>query len=353
MSSAVHDRQGFALPLVILLVALLTVLLTSGLARARTERQIANASDEMSVARTIAQGGLQIYLGATSIRPPDGDSVRVNYIGGYANVVAHLVRRPADTIERSLYVIRSTGVVINPDSGSRGWARHTVAQFAEWETGMMLHRAALTAANGIRRDSGTANVVIWGTDGCGVRPSIPGLRTTTLTGSATPAPDLQGNPGLLTEGVGTGPAIANNTLINWAAVLGAGLVPHYTTFQNANLTYPVQRIAGNLTLSGIRYSSGLLAISGDLSLTGDFFYFEGIILVGGKIQFRADFTMVRGLVVTGLNEQLGISPGRTEIGSYDNGSYIYYDSCKVRSALAPFIGLAPVQNAWMNVWATY
>jgi hypothetical protein len=94
-------------------------------------------------------------------------------------------------------------------------------------------------------------------------------------------------------------------------------------------------------------------VPGDFDISGSFFYFEGIILVGGKITFSANFTQVRGLVVTGLNEQLGINPQRTEIGGGGNDLYLYYDSCKIQTAMQPLTGLAGVRNAWLDTWASY
>ena len=351
MPIRLQNDGGFALPTVILIVALLTILLTSGLTRARTERQIAEATDETAMAFTIAEGGLQTYFGTTSAPPADGDSTRVNETGGYATVVAHLVRNPADTTERTLYLIRSTGVAINPDSGARAQATHTVAQFAEWERGKVLPRAALTAANSIRKKNGVDTLSVSGDDACGASSAIPGIRTSTMTGPPNPVPVLQGNPGLIEEGANSGPIIAAQTQIDWAGALGADLTPDYTSFRSSDSDYPIVRVSGDLTLSGSNSSSGILVVPGDLDITGGTFYFEGIILVGGKIVFDAGYTSVSGLVVSGLNEQLGSNPQRTEIGG--ERTYLYYDSCKIQRAMQPLTGLAPVRNAWMDNWASY
>jgi len=356
MIRRVGNRRGFALPAVILLVALLTVLLTSGLTRARSELQIADAADEMATALTVAQSGLQTYLGTVTTRPADGDSTRINVTGGYANVVTHLVRRPADTTQRSLYLVRSTGIVINPDSGAAPRAQRTVAQFAEWEGGFMLRRGALTAANGIQKRNGSAFVRISGDDywTCvPTAPSVPGLRTTQVApGPPNPVPVYQGSPGLLEEGAGQGAVVAAQTAINWAGALGGELLPDYASFRNWDFSYPIQRVSGDLTLSGAAASSGLLVVSGDLTIEA-FFLFSGIILVGGEVDFDSgSWVVIRGLVVSGLNEQLGLNPQRTEFG---DGSYldIQYASCNVAQALARLTGMAPVRNAWLDTWASY
>jgi len=350
------DRRGFALPAVILLVALLTVLLMSGLSRARTERQIAQASDEAAGALAVAQSGLQTYLGTATTRPLDADSTRINVTGGYANVVTHLVRQPADTTQRSLYLVRSTGITINPDSGAAPRAQRTVAQFAEWEAGFMLRRAALTAANGIQVRNGSAIITFTGNDYAGCTPAeppIPGLRTTAVGGAPNPVPTYVGSPaGLIEEGAAQGATVAAQTAINWAGALGGDLIPDYTTFQNWNFAYPIQRVAGDLTLSSASGGSGLLVVPGDFTIDA-FFLFYGIILVGGELDFDGgSWAVIRGLVISGLNEQLGINPQRTEFG---DGSYleIQYASCYIQQALAPLTGLAPVRNAWLDTWASY
>lgn len=354
--SALADRRGFALPVVILIVALLTVLLTTGLSRARTERQIAQASDETSEALTVAQSGLQTYLGTVATRPADGDSVRINVTGGYANVVVHLVRRPADTTQRSLYLVRSTGVVINPDSGAAARAQRTIAQFAEWEAGYILRRGALTAANGVRKRNGSGTMRIWGHDYSGCSPtaaSIPGMRATSDTmGVPNPVVDYQGAPPVILEGPAAGAAVATQTAINWAGALGGDLTPDYTSFQNFDFSYPIQRVIGDVSRSVASGGSGLLIVSGDLTITG-FFFFQGIILVGGAIHFDDDsWVVIRGLVVSGLNEQLGMNPNQNR---YGQGDYleIQYASCYVQLALAPLKGLSPVRNAWLDSWASY
>ncbi len=353
MPLRLQNDGGFALPTVILIVAILTILLTSGLTRARTERQIAEATDETATAFTIAEGGLQTYLGTTTAPPPDGDSTRVNVTGGYANVVVHLVRDPADTTERTLYLIRSTGVAINPDSGARAQATHTVAQFAEWETGHILARATLTTANSLKTTNGADTLYVSGDDACGSAPSIPAIRTSTITGPPNPQPTVEPNPpGVIAEGASSGLTITNESLINWAGALGGDLTPDYTSFQQGDLGYPIVRVAGNLTVSGNSLSSGILVVPGDFDITGSSFYFEGVILVGGMIRFESSFTQVRGLVFSGLNEQLGLNPQRTQIGGTGR-LFLYYDSCKIEMAMQPLTGLAPVRNAWMDNWASY
>jgi len=358
MTGIVPDDRGFALPAVILLVALLTVLLTSGLTRARTERQLADASDDFAAAMAIAESGLQTYYGTVTAPPGDGDSTRINVTGGYANVVVHLVQRPPDTTQPLLYLVRSTGIVINPAAGPIPQSRRTAAQFAEWEYGYMLRRAVLTAPNGLQhrsRNSDPARLEVNGADLCGVSPPIPGIRAKTINWGGPPDPDtiIVGTPRMI-EG-GTADSIAAQTRIGWTAAWGNGLIPDYATFQNGSTTYPIQRVAGTLTLTGTNAGSGLLLVQDDLEITGTSFTFNGIILVGGLIQFWADYNRVNGLVISGLNGSTSTSATRTGSGPPDNrrDTHLYYDTCRVDSTLAALSGFVPVRNAWFDTWATF
>lgn len=362
MTTGIRDRRGFALPAVILLLALLTILLTTGLTRARTERQMADASDETAQALAVAQSGLQTYLGTVTTKPADGDSMRINVPGGFANVIAHLVQQPADTTGRTLYLVRSTGYVIDPDSGPAPRALRTVAQFAEWEVGMIARRAALTTPNGLEHMSaGGGNkprMEISGVDQCGAEAAIPGVRTAKMVwNGGSPDTVLTGAPGLLEAS--NAPTVAAETLIDWAGALGGNLVPDYATFQSSSTSYPIQRVLGDLTISGANSGSGLLVVSGNLTVSGTSFVFNGIILVGGRILFEAEYQRINGLVVSGLQWQLGsMSPSDyTETGNVPpdprRDVYLYFDSCRIDSALAALSGLAPVRNAWLDNWASY
>jgi hypothetical protein len=353
MTRRIGDDRGFALPAVIFLVALLTLLLTSGLTRVDSDLESAMASEESTIAFAIAQSGLQAYMGSVTTRPTDGDSVRINVPGGYANVVIHLVRRPASAATPYVFLVRSTGIVINPAVGSTPQARRTVAQYARWQNSSIERRAAYTAANGIMEASSPhATVRVRGTDACGVEPAIPAVRTTNVTNPPHSALDLQGNPDLIEEGSDTGLAIATQTHIDWASTIGGGITPDYDYFRQLDFSFPVQRVAHDLSLTPGGAGTGLLIVPGDLNISGAF-YFEGVILVGGRISFAGDLMVIRGLVVSGLNEQLGQNPQRTTVGNHDHDLYLYFDSCKIQRALAPFTGLAPVQNAWLDNWASY
>jgi len=356
-----RDERGLALPLVVFLVGLLTAMLALGLTRASIDLQIAVASQAIDEASIVARSGLQEYLGWAAydgcgriIRPPDGDSVRINVPGGYADVVANVVRRPPDTLANWLYVVRSTGHVIWPSMGAVPVANRTAAQFAEWQSGQLAFPAAFTAANGLTRVAGGSGQLHGadehGTVGCQttqrrsveVAGTVPSLAGFDLTGAA---------PG----GGSTGANIVTNARIDWGSVLSPGrIVTDFTSIQPDDGTYPVQLVMGDATLGSAgatTFGRGLLIVSGNLTVVGSFVQWYGVVLVGGLIQFDADDQRFDGLVASGLNRQLGMAVPTGAIG----GDYtdIDYNSMYVGLALRPLAGLAPIPNAYLEHWRSY
>jgi hypothetical protein len=329
--------------------------------RASTDLQIAVASQAVDEAAVVARSGLATYFGTVTadgcdraVRSPDGDSVRINVLGGYTDVVTRVVRRPPDTLANWLYLVRSSGHVIWPQMGATPVANRTVAQFAEWQSGRLALPAAFTAANGLVRAAGGSGELHGadehGTSGC-QRPARHSLRV------AGTIPDLTDYDLTGTGAVGGGvPAdIVTNARIDWAAVLApGGIIPDFTSPQPDNGTYPVQFVTGNATLGSpgaTTYGRGLLIVSGDLTVQGSFVQWYGVVLVGGLIQFDAADQRFDGLVASGLNVQLGMPTSAGVIG----GDYldIDFNSRYVYLAMRPLTGFAPIANAFTEHWATY
>ena len=157
MLPSARSEEGFALPFTVFVIAIITVMLASILTRVAIDRRIAESASDGVDAVAIAQSGLQTYLAILNVdacyralRPVDGDSVRINVTGGFANVIAQGMRRPTDTLAGTwTYIVRSTGFVIEPTMGSDPQAKRTVAQFARWQRGYINTVAAYTVANGL------------------------------------------------------------------------------------------------------------------------------------------------------------------------------------------------------------
>ncbi len=362
---SLSSERGFALPLTILVVTVMTMLIAAAHVRVRADRIIAESSGATVTAFAVAQSGLNryfVYYDSINVRPPDGDSLRINVTDGYADVLAYKVRSPADTMEPELYIVRSTGFLIEPTRGSDPQAQRTVAQFAQWQSAAMKLSGgaigAITAANGVQVDSvGLGRVRVYGNNQCGTAPSVPGVRvpldTLTFPGDTTPSASdfdvLTGSPALLPQG--TGLSVATDTEIDWESIVNGDFDAEYDTFRSWDSSYPTMLVTGDLTVSDAG-GYGLLMVTGDLTLNGFFFSWRGIVLVGGRIVSNTMFTALRGVTVTGLNVLLGMSPLMGQMGG-GIGDFHEYHECEVRNALNSLVGFVPIGNAWIDNWAVY
>jgi hypothetical protein len=356
-------EDGIALPTTILVITLVTIMISALFVRVQTDRRIGESGGYGVDALTLAQGGLDTYLGTLTFdacdrpqRPPDGDSVRINLTGGFADVVAHVVRKPSDTLATWMYAVRSTGHVIVPTLGSDPQAERTVAQFAEWLSTSLVPPAAFTAANELLRSAGGITLEFKGVDqaaaGC-TEPDVPAMRVPAGS-DPTPRGDFVLNgatPNI--EQNGTRAQVADETGINWTAVTGGGLLPDTNDIVFWDMTYPVMMIVGDAVLNTNNDQGfGTLIVTGDLTVQGNYLYWYGIVLVGGRINFNATEQLFDGFVVSGLNEQIGVAAATGSVGTVDRID-IDYDSQYVRRALKAFAGFAPISNAWIDNWATY
>jgi hypothetical protein len=360
------ERRGFALPVTLFVVAIITLMLSALFIRVQTDRRIADSSGDQVSVLAIAQSGLQTYLGTVSfdgceraIRPLDGDSLRINVQGGYADVVAHVVQRPADTLTPWMYVVRSTGHLITPAQGQDPQAVRTVAQFAHWQRNSMNVLAAWTAANGLETSGWTSTGELRGVDqapsGC-QEPDVYALR---VPNNWAPSPltyTLSGKSPYVYE-ANKKHDVADQTMIDWEDVTNGGILPDYTSIRYWDSSYPVMLLEGSAFLScgpGTTTGYGLLIVTGNLTISGTdswCFQWNGVILVGGEIEWDANDMRVDGAVVSGMKKQLGEWADEGDV----DGNYldIDYDSRYVRLALKSLAGFAPVGNAWVDNWSTY
>ena len=333
-----------ALPLTIFAVAILTLMLSTVLVRVRTDLGLAVSSSDVTEGLVIAQNGLRTYLASATDRPADGDSIRINVQGGFAMIVAHLVRRPTDSLDNWRFVIRSTGYVIKPDEGSDPRAIRTVAQFADWQYGAVYTSAALTAINGVDFASGT-EIVLSGNDHCSAE-SVAGLRAP----SSSEVPDsTSGSPA--TKVYGSWSDVALETRINWAAIVDGEFEAKHTTAVFDDTTHSSWLLKGNVYLENVT-GNGLLIVTGELDTEGNYFVWDGIILVGGMFDPDADSTEVRGMVVSGLNRTIGKSVAPNEFYEPADRVFMSYGSCDIEETLEEVNGFIPLENTWMDNWAT-
>src|SRR5207247_9088261 len=109
------SERGVALPLVILIIVVLTVLLAAGFSGLASERRV-SANDQAALgAFTLAETGLELFIARRDsfgfrVAPPAvTESTRIVLTGGYADVVLQQLRADA-TAQRWGYIVRSHGV---------------------------------------------------------------------------------------------------------------------------------------------------------------------------------------------------------------------------------------------------
>jgi hypothetical protein len=343
---------GFALPLTIFVLTLVTIMLAAVMVQVQADRRIAQSSGDIVEALVIAQAGLERYMGhydSSSTRPPDGDSLRINLTGGYADVVAQVVRRPADTTAGMLYIVRSRGRVIKPTQGADPQAVRLVAQFAVWQSATMDVLGALTAVNDFACSSCGGTYLLIGHDQCGVMSSVPGLRTPNGPTSNAVPPYI--DPATL-EGPSASTFASEAFIgIDWAAVIGGSFVPDYTSLVNTS-SWASYLLPNNTTLTDVS-GTGLLVVDGDASFEGSYFDWRGAVIVGGFVEFEADTTRVQGVMVTGIEQQIMSPPSTGRWGETGTHVEVTYNSCYVRNAFTSLAGLTPVPGGWMDNWASY
>ena len=364
------SSRGFALPMAILVVALLTISATAAFVIASSEeRETANTRDQMD-AFTLAQSGLERFLlsrssfGFTSTPPAPFEQVRIDLPGGYADVTLERVR-PSVAGSPVLYVIRSLGVRTDPSLPGTPFAEHTVALYARWQGGSLAIRSAFTSLTGLSKNG--ASGTIKGDDQCGVAPDVAGVSVATppgytqFGGGSVPS----GTPDI--EDLGTYQEAADETFIDWQGIVnGTALTPDVlippqsfpTSTAFANPAYWPVILVNNATgpsWSLPRSGQGILIVTGNLTISGGREW-SGIVLVGGTVTGNGS-NRIYGGIVAGLNLKLGdaatiaAAMGGSDLG---NGTkHILYNSCNIASALSSFGGLATYPNTWSNSWASF
>lgn len=353
------SQRGLALPMVILIIVVFTVLLAASFAAVGSERR-ANANDETAVdAFTLAETGLELFVarrdsfGFTSSPPALTESTRVTFGSGYADVVLKQMR--ADTVaHRWGYVVRSHGVNTIAALTGTPQAERTVAEYAVWQLGTMNVLSSWTSLTGLHKN-GASTMGTGGVDACGKAPTVAGVAVPANPGYTQNGGGLapQGNPPV--QNVAPTPAqMADSVKIDWAGIVaGTAVTPDITippgawpSFADPNY-WPVIMVNGDYTLPGD--GQGTLIVTGSLTLNGNVSW-HGVLLVGNNLTSNGN-NGVDGATVTGLNVKLGQVLPNGDVG---NGTKHYnYNSCNVTKAMSKMAQLVGYSNAWVDNWPTY
>lgn len=368
-----RNRKGFALPLSILIIAVLTAAVAASFASTSAEYANNAAERAQNHAYNLAETGLEQFMVlrnttgwcthcASDPASADSEWTRVSLTGGYADVVAVRVRPAPDSVTPAIYFIRSKGVdtSVALSGGAGVYAEHTVGIFAKWQITTMNVKAAWVSLSGlVKNGAGT----ISGNDTCGVMSAV--------AGAMEPKGDFVNNGGASTF-LGSPPVDTSNTLaqletkvgIDWAGIINGGALPAdieippgtfpTATQFNADTNYwPVIRIHTN-GYSLPNKGRGIIIADSNFTISGSNMW-SGIVLVGGKLTSNGNNTTF-GATLSGLNVLLGGTPDTSVVtdntttdDATANGQKTYvYDSCSISKATTKMRRYIAIPNSWMD-----
>jgi hypothetical protein len=357
-----NNRRGFAIPIAVLVIAVLTIMIAGGFSLVSAERRsVADQKSQINAFR-IAEQGLEIFLvrrdslmkGKPSYSKVPGaipDTATINMEGGYAQVTLTRLR-PVRGTQSGLYVVRSKGVeTANAYNGSPQGVR-TVAQYVLWEPAGMQVLAGWTALSGIQQNGGAGT--LGGVDLCGDSATIAGV-VVPLSPGYTGQTIGVGNPPVDTIPAPDSVAIDWNSIVNQNAIEATLVFPgaSWPTAQmeasyadTSSRYYPIIRVNGDFVLPSS--GTGMLIVTGQLVLNGSVSW-RGVILVGNDITANGN-NKVAGATVSGLNVKLGTYVK----GATSNGTKQYnYNSCEVAKATTTMGALVTLRNTWVDNWVEY
>lgn len=352
------NRDGFAIPVAILVIAILSVSIAAGFTIVIAERRGVDDQKAQVSAFVLAEQGLQTFfikrdsLGYRSIPPATREGpIRIYLKGGYADVELDRVRPPIGSLS-GLYVVRSKGTQTQGAINGTPAGVRTVAQYAAWQPAGIDVEAGWTALSGIQKN-GTSGSFL-GVDACHDSAAVAGVAVPVVPGFNRPASADS------TEYLGqTVNDAARQVEVDWAGILaGTAMTFNYVIPPDAipsfadTTFYPsiLMTSTGTVGSSALNGGRGLLVVAGNLDTgSGATFNWKGIVLVGGDLTGNGN-NNIQGAIISALNSKLGQTVPINTV----NGTKTYqYSSCEVAKALMGMGALVPLQNTWVDNWVEY
>ena len=378
----IQNRAGFALPLVVIFLVILSFALAAGLAATAAEGGTTIAQRGQNRAYTIAEQGLQRFLinrdslcklnsFATCLSDPGAatsgqDSVQFAVGGGYAVVVSRLMRPQQGTKDTipALFFVRARG--IDSTSKMRGndttTSVRSVGLMVQWSTQTINVTGAWTSLSGLDKQGAAGQID--GNDQCGRKPAVAGVLVPkgdyTSSGGFVPT----GNPPLDTsktlaqlEPLVTidWNGIINGNALSYDYVVPPDAFPSAAWFAADTSRWPIIRVHTNdFTLPNA--GRGIIVADSDFTISGSNMW-DGVILVGGQLTSNGNNT-TSGTTVSGLNYKLPGAvqppPGYINDNATANGTKSYvYNSCNVNRATQKLRHYVALANTWVDdipVW---
>src|SRR6185503_13847166 len=352
-----RNRHGFAIPMAVLVVAILSVSLAASFSLVIAERRGVEDQKAQVSAFVLAEQGLETFfikrdsLGYRTIPPPAREGpIRIYLNGGYADVELDRIRPPVGSLS-GMYVVRSRGTQTRGAVGGTPSGVRTVAQYALWEPANINVEAGWTAITGVQKNGASGSFL--GKDACGDSAAVAGVAVPLVPGFNRP--QTADSVEYLGETVNEA---ARAVEIDWAGILaGTAITPNlvippdpFPTWGDTTY-YPTIYYDGTLnTNSALNNGRGILIVKGDLDGgNGATFTWKGIVLVGGDIIGNGN-NYIQGAIVSALNAKLGQT---VPINTVNGTKQYTYNSCEVAKALMGMGALIPLPNTWVDNWVEY
>ncbi len=355
-------RKGFAIPMILLVIVVLTVGVAAGFTMMTGERRSVADSKAAVTAFSLAQQGLETFmakrdsLGFTSKPPGLKDSARITFSNGYADVISNRIVTPTSLVG-GYYAIRSTGVLTSGTMTGTPDAVRTVVQIAKWQPSQIQILGAVTSLTGFYK-AGTAGDIN-GADACGDSATRTGTNVDSTYGYGYNGQGIQsarGNPAIDT-------IPPDSIHIDWANILNANVIAPTITIPPGSMPTPTQwadtmywptilvKNGYNNTFTLGAQGRGTIIVQGNLTI-GASDSWRGIILAGGQLISggNSDFN---GAITSGLNTKIpGVTVLTPSFQANGTKSY-YYNSCAVAKAMSAMGATVRLSNAWMDNWTKY
>lgn len=329
---------GFALPVTLLALVVLSLVAAAAVSVARSERRISRNHRASVEALEVARGGLAEYLSTAGDSLPDRslvlgpDTVRVTS--------RRLLHLSPDSLA-SLHLLAVRGVRSRGGGGGPG-AERTLATLVLAGPGRPSPAGALAAGGPVRVAAGSS-VTADGRDACGgaAGPDAtagvalgPGaLHGATLSADGEPPIDDRRAPRELLARSGVDSSTWAALRAGWPAPPDVRATPPGgwpTDFSD----WPRIHVEGSApVLDDGHGGRGTIVAPGDLTLRGRFRW-EGLVLVGGALR-ATDSAVVRGAALAGLGVHAAAAPDTTTLAG---SARVRFDACAARRAAAGLVG---------------
>jgi hypothetical protein len=364
-------RKGFALPMTIMVIVVLTAALTSAFVATASETTTNVAMRGQSRAFMVAQMGLERFLeqpDALSLCPkcdtlrttPSVDTFGKVIDGDSVYITVTRIRHQSGPTTPAVYFIQARGIDKRSKLSGRLAsvdAERSVGLYAQWNTNTMQVLSAWTSLTGLNK-KGTAGLLS-GIDECGEEAPLAGTTVgkgdIRYSGNPTWA---EGSPAIDT--VKTAAELADEMKIDWPGIIYGDAMPADITvpaqafpplgwFESDTSRWPIIRITSK-DYSLPNWGRGILIVEGDFTISGSDMW-DGVIMVGGKLTSNGNNT-VAGATISGLNVLLPGNPPASTSEFDDataNGAKTYvYSSCKVARATKSLQSYRVLANTWAD-----